>query len=148
MTLTSDQLLLRRFARTVRVATATAFAEFELTAGRAMASAPIAFRALAAKGADGWSFPAAGLLAVDGLIHAALVRDADGRLSVLKLQARGVAGLDRWAGRAARVSFGPFGPDVDVAFDGNGAADVPLAGLEIVEEDLAAFDMWPLTDKT
>ena len=137
----TDARLIRRFLNTVRVATATALAEYELTAGRALAAAPVQFRALAAKGAGGWRFPAAGLEAADGLLLATLERDDADAPARLILQAQGSAGLDAFAGRAALLSFGPVGPDADVTFDIGGRAVAELAGLDLDEDELASFSL-------
>jgi hypothetical protein len=141
MTDSADARLLRRFLTTVRVATATALAEYELTAGRASAAAPVVFRALAAKGADGWRFPAAGIEAADGLVHAALERDEAGAPARLVLQAQGSAGLSAYAGRRVAIAFGPLGPDATAAFDAGGRASIDLAPLGLDEDELAAFDL-------
>ncbi len=139
MMATDDTALLRRFLRTIRVSTHTALAEYELAEGRAGAAAPVRFQALAAKGADRFRFPAAGIAAGDGLLAARLGRTATGEPAALRLQAEGAAGLDAYAGRAGRLRFGPFGPEADVRFDRDGLAEVPLAGLGLDEDDLAAF---------
>lgn len=141
MTETDDARLLRRFLNTVRVATATALAEYELTAGRATATAPVRFQALAAKGAEGWRFPAAGLEAADGLILATLERDDGGVPARLVLQAQGSAGLDAWAGTAAELALGPYGPAFDIAFDASGRAIADLTDVAIDEDELAAFTL-------
>lgn len=137
----SDARLLRRFANTVRVATATALAEYELTAGRTAATAPVQFRALAAKGTDGWRFPAAGLEAADGLVLATLERDDAGAPARLVLQAQGSAGLDAWAGRDAELGLGAFGPSFAVSFDAGGRAVADLTAVAIDEDELAAFTL-------
>ncbi|HUG60315.1 MAG TPA: hypothetical protein VMP03_00620 [Methylomirabilota bacterium] len=139
--MTEDTALLRRFLRTVRVATHTALAEYEIGEGRRHGAAPVRFHALAAKGADGWRFPDAGLAAADGLVTATLERDEAGAPATLVLQAQGSAGLDVYAGRSGRVAFGQIGPDADVAFDADGRATVTLAGLGVDEDDLAAFQL-------
>ncbi len=141
MTETADTRLLRRFLNTVRVATATAVAEYELTAGRAMAAAPVRFQALAAKGADGWRFPAAGLEAADGLVLATLERDDAGAPARLVLQAQGSAGLDAWAGAGAHLALAGFGPEFDLAFDTGGRAVADLTGVALDEDELAAFTL-------
>lgn len=133
-----DPRLARRFLNTLRVATATAVAQYDLAAGRA-AAAPVRFQALAAKGADGWRFPAAGLAAADGLLLAMLDRDEAGAPARLVLQAQGSAGLAAWAGAAATVTLSGFGPSFDVAFDDGGRAVADLAGVALDEDELAAF---------
>jgi hypothetical protein len=143
MTDATDPRLLRRFLNTVRVATATALAEYELTVGRAAGAAPAVFRALAAKVADGWRFPAEGLESADGLVHAALERDAAGAPDRLVLQARGSAGLAAYADRRLRLSFGPLLPEAVAGFGPDGRAVVPLAGLGLDEDELSAFVLSP-----
>ncbi len=141
MTETADTRLLRRFLNTVRVATATAIAEYELTAGRAMAAAPVRFQALAAKGADGWRFPAAGLEAADGLLLATLERDETGAPARLVLQAQGSAGLDVYAGASVRLLLGTYGPEFDLGFDAGGRASADLTTVAIDEDELSAFTL-------
>jgi hypothetical protein len=137
--MTEDTVLLRRFLRTVRVASYTALAEYEIGEGRRTGAAPVRFEALAAKSAGAWRFPEGGLAADDGLVAATLVRDAAGAPGRLVLQAQGSAGLDTYANRAARVSFGPVGPDAALRFDADGRAAVDLAGLDLDESELASF---------
>lgn len=133
--------LYRRLLRTVRVATHTALAEYELGETGRLAAAPVAFRALAAKGAGDVIFPEAGVAGSDGLVAARLVRDADGAPEALVLQAQGSAGLTIYAGRAITVSFGPLDPDAEGRFDADGRAVVALAGLGLDEADLMSFSI-------
>jgi hypothetical protein len=141
--MTDDTALLRRFLRTVRVATHTALAEYELTDLNRSARSPVQFRALAAKGLDGWRFPEDGLAAADGLIVATVERDRDGTLVALILQVQGAAGLDAWAGRSVRVDFGALAEAV-TRFDTDGRARVALAALALAEDDLATFAIEPV----
>lgn len=138
--MTDETALLRRLARTVRVATHTALAEYEL--GRAGAAVRrVTFQALAAKTADTFRFPDAGLVSGDGLVSAHLDRDAEGKPAGLILQAQGSAGLSAYAGRTATVTFGPLGPEADASFDADGRAVVDLAAHALSEDDLAGFEL-------
>lgn len=134
-----DQIILRRFARTVRVAAHTALAEYEIAEARLAAAAPASFRALAAKGTAGFRFPDGGLLAEDGLLTATVERDPSGRPARLRIQALGAVGLDHFADREGRIHFGAGGPEAALRFDLNGRAAVALARLDLDESDLSSF---------
>jgi hypothetical protein len=141
--MTDDTALLRRFLRTVRVATHTALAEYEMTDLNRSARAPVEFRALAAKGLQGWRFPDGGLAAADGLVLATVERDGNGTAVALVLQAQGAAGLDAWAGRSIRLDFGALAESV-TRFDADRRARVVLAALGLAEDDLATFVIEPV----
>jgi hypothetical protein len=135
-----NALAARRFLRTLRVTTATALAEYDLSRGRS-ATAPVAvFRALAAKGAGAWRYPDAGVTSADGLLVATLVRDQDGAPQALQLQAQGSAGLSSFAEREAELRFGSH-PAISGAFDRDGRWRVSLHGVDIKEAELASFDL-------
>jgi len=137
---TFDQATLRRFLRSVRVATNTALAEYDLNAStHALGAAQ--FRALAAKGPGGWTFPEVGLMSGDGLVLATIERGENGTLGALVLQAQGLAGLGELAGRAAVLRVG--GHALPCAFDRGGRSAVALAGIDLREDDLADFDLLP-----
>ena len=136
----TELVLLRRFSRTVRVATATALAEYELASAR-LASTGLRFQALAALSADGWRFPEAGLASADGLVSATVARDDDGKVHRLILQAQGAAGLQAYADRMVRLHLTGFGGSADLRFDRSGRAAVDLEGLIADEEDLATFTL-------
>jgi hypothetical protein len=138
--MTDDTALYRRFLRTVRVATHTALAEYELAETRRAGGVQARFQALAAKGPGAWRFPDSGLAAADGLLTARLERDAAGLPSSLILQADGAAGLDSWAARSARIAIGPL-VETDVVFDSAGRATVALAALMVEEDELAGFSV-------
>lgn len=144
--MTEDALLLRRFLRTVRVATHTALAEYEIEQARRQIGAPVQFQALAAKGLDRWRFPEAGIAGTDGLLTATLERDSVGAPGALILQAEGAAGLEAWAGRKVRVTFGPLA-FAEARFDADGRAVAALAGLGLAEDELATFAIEPVDDQ-
>lgn len=135
-----DQRLLHRFARTVRVAAATALAEYELT-GRRESGNVVQFMALAAKGAAAFRFPQDGVQSSDGLLVATVARNREEAVERLILQAQGAAGLSAYAGRSFTLRFGPFVETEPVAFDPAGRADVDVSGLVLDEDDLAAFSL-------
>lgn len=134
----AERMLMRRFARTVRVATATALAEYELSAMRTVARGA-RFQALAAKGVGAWRFPEAGITSADGLLTATVDRSAVGAPERLVLQANGAAGLDLYAGTGAVLSLGGFAGELPLSFDGNGRAVAHLADLDIEEDELSSF---------
>lgn len=140
MTEDGNAFAARRFLRTLRVATATALAEYDLARGRAQAAPAAQFRALAAKGPDGWRFPDAGLASQDGLLLASLLRDDTGAPLRLDLQAQGSAGLSIFAERDVELRLGPA-MAVEGAFDRDGRWSVPLSGQDVDEPALAAFDL-------
>jgi hypothetical protein len=140
MTVSFDDATRHRFLRTLRVATGVAIARYHQSEGQA-AFVPVArFRALAAKGADAWRFPEAGVLSTDGLVLATLVRADDGVPVVLELQAQGSAGLTTFAGRSVMVTLAGMAP-IGAAFDRLGRLRLDIAGFGFGEDDLATFDL-------
>ncbi|HEY1942562.1 MAG TPA: hypothetical protein VGH40_10615 [Roseiarcus sp.] len=126
-----------RFLRSLRVATQTALALDEMERARRTARPATSFAALAAKGAEDWRFPAAGVLSGDGLVLAELLCETeDGE--TLALQAQGAAGLATYAGRSVRVRLGETA-SVEAAFDRNGGLRIPLAPHSVSEADLATL---------
>lgn len=126
----------RRFLRSLRVATGTAMAAYDLSRNRAAASGS-QFLALAAKGVGAFQFPDAGLLSVDGLLRARLTRESDGG-ALLVLQAQGATGLLTYGERHARLSLGGE-LILDSRFDRNGTLTIGLAPEELEEADLSRF---------
>jgi hypothetical protein len=139
MTAKLDTLTAHRFARTVRVTLGTALAEYDLTDGRARAASASVFRALAAKSRDAWAFPAMGVISRDGLVLAELERSLDGTPARLILQAQGSAGLSVFAGRSASLTL-KVGT-LRGSFDRDGRFAVDLHGLDVTDDDLAAFEL-------
>lgn len=131
----------RRLLRTLRVATNTALAEYDLGRGRAAARSSASFMALAAKGAGDFRFPEAGILSGDGLVAADVERDAAGEPVRLVLQAQGSAGLEAYAGAAIVVMLGLI--EAGGRFDRDGRLVLDLAGLGLDETDLSAFTIGP-----
>lgn len=128
-----------RFLRTLRVATQTALAQYDLHRERAAGRPTLTFRALAAKGAGDWRFPASGLMSADGLVLAKLMREGSGA-PMLELQAQGLVGLSLYANRSARVTFA-VGLAAQGAFDRDGRMRLSLEETTIKEADLAAFEL-------
>ncbi len=89
-----DTALLRRFLRTVRVATHTGARRVRIDRPEPLCAGTGPVRALAAKGLEGWRFPDGGLAAADGLVVATVERDGAGAALALVLQVLGAAGLD------------------------------------------------------
>jgi hypothetical protein len=133
-----------RFLRTLRVATQTALAQYTMSGGRTVSRPTLAFMALAAKGADAWRFPAAGVTSADGLVLATLVREPTGA-AILELQAQGVVGLSLYANRSARVAFSSGRTDHG-AFDRDGRMRLVLGETAIEDTDLANFELELLDD--
>lgn len=128
-----------RFLRTLRVATGTALAEYDLRRGRAAGRPAAAFQALAAKGPGDWRFPDSGLMSSDGSVLAKLSRQPTGA-HVLELQAQGLVGLSTYANRAARVRVGEL-LDADGVFDRDGRLHLVFEQSALSEADLADFEL-------
>ncbi len=128
----------RRFLHSLRVATGTALAGYDLQARR-MAGGGAQFLALAAKGVEAFQFPEAGLLSADGLLRARLAREADGG-ATLTVQAQGAAGLHTYAMKRAQLSLGD-GLTLASAFDRNGTLALGLTPEEVAEADLSRFTL-------
>jgi hypothetical protein len=143
MTTTSSPREIARFLRTLRVATQTALALDDLVGGRGEMRRTTTFQALAASGADGWRFPAEGLVSADGLLLAQL--SAGEPPSALVLQAQGAVGLATYAGRRVLLRFTPAG-EFEGVFDRDGRLEVPSDGGAIDLAGLAAFDIETLDD--
>ncbi len=122
MTTTSNPRETARFLRTLRVATQTALALDDLVGGRGEMRRTTTFSALAASGAEGWRFPADGLVSADGLLLARL--SAGEPASALVLQAQGAVGLSTYAGRRVLLRFRPAG-EFEGVFDRDGRLEVP-----------------------
>ncbi len=126
-----------RFLRTLRVATQSALAEYEMTRARRDLRSNVTFLALAAKGAGEWRFPVEGLLSADGLVLATL--ETDGATArALVLQAQGAAGLARYAGLQTQVCL-QDGHSFDAVFDRDGRLALPLDALEMSVTDFSGF---------
>ena len=134
MTDIDDPRAAARFLRTLRVVAQTAIAVEDMRRGRA-APARVPFLALAAKGTEGWRFPAAGLTSADGLVIARLLHEAEDA-KVLALQAQGAAGLAAYAGRAARVWLGEASA-LEGVFDRDGRLHVVLDAKVLAVSDLS-----------
>ena len=128
-----------RFLRTLRVATQTAIAGDDLGRPAERARFASTFAALAAKGAEDWRFPAAGLLSGDGLVLAHLLREGDDA-KVLALQAQGAAGLAAYAERAVTVRLGQ-GLAIDGVFDRDGRLHVVLDAEALARADLSRLEI-------
>lgn len=128
-----------RFLRTLRVTTQTALALDDLQRGRSQTRPATAFAALAARGADEWRFPAAGLMSSDGLVLARLLRQAQDT-QVLELQAQGLAGLSTYANRSARVLLGAHFA-AEGLFDRDGRLHIVLDDEAIGDADLSKFEL-------
>jgi len=128
----------RRFLRSLRVATQTALAGYDLSRSRA-AEGGASFLALAAKGPGEFRFPEAGIVSSDGLLRATLERDAAGG-AVLTLQAEGATGLKAYAARGARLRLG-LGLDFDSSFDRNGTLRLGLDRDETHAANFSRFDL-------
>ena len=139
MTRTDNPREIARFLRTLRVATQTALALDDLKPGRGETRPVTSFSALAAKSADEWRFPAAGLMSADGLLLAQL-SDVNERSKVLALQAQGASGLSAYAGRPVRLRLGA-GQVVEGVFDPDGRLEVASVGDDLSEADFCAFEI-------
>lgn len=128
-----------RFLRTLRVATGTALAEYDIRRGRAAGRPAASFQALAAKGPGDWRFPESGLMSSDGLVLARLSHEPAGG-HILELQALGVVGLSAYANRAARVRVGAH-LEADGGFDRDGHLRVVFEQAALSEVDLADFEL-------
>ena len=132
-----DTRRIRRFLRTLRVATQTALAFEEFSGSRARSATT--FSALAAKGAQDWRFPAAGVMSADGLVLARLLHENEAT-KVLALQAQGAAGLSTYAERAIRLRL-TSGDALEGVFDRDGQLHILLDAHLVREPDLAAFEI-------
>jgi hypothetical protein len=139
MTSTFDPREAARFLRTLRVAAQTAIARHDLGGVGAGARPISSFAALAAKGAEDWRFPAAGILSGDGLVLARLLHESEDA-KVLALQAQGVAGLSGYAERAVKVRLGE-GFEIDGMFDRDGGLHVVLDAEALARADFARLEV-------
>ena len=130
----------RRFLRTLRVATGTALAEHDLAHRRGFAGATATFHALAAKGTGEWRFPDGGVMSSDGLVRARLVRDDIGKPLVIEFQAQGSAGLLSFAERSIEADFGA-GRLLGGRFDRDGRLMLRFEDTVLGEGDLATFEL-------
>jgi hypothetical protein len=128
-----------RFLRTLRVAAQTALALDDQQRGGAPMRPVSSFAAPAAKGADEWRFPAAGLLSADGLVLAHLLHQ-DEKTKVLALQAQGAAGLATYALRGVRVRLGEA-LRIDGVFDRDGRLHVVLDDEGPSEAELSLLEI-------
>ena len=141
MTPTFDPRDAARFIHSLRVATGTALAGYDLARGQAV-SGGAQFLALAARGVGAYQFPEAGLVSGDGLLRAKLARQPDGG-AVLTLQAQGAVGLQSYAQQRARLGMGD-GLTLESQFDRNGTLAIGLAPEEVEEADLSRFTVSPI----
>ena len=139
MSSTFDRREAARFLRTLRVATQTAIARDEHGRSGVRARPVSTFAALAAKGAEEWRFPAAGIVSGDGLVLARLLRESDDA-KALALQAQGVAGLTAYAKRAVKVRLGEAF-EFDGVFDRDGRLHVLLDAEALARADLSQLQI-------
>ena len=139
MSSTFDPRDAARFLRTLRVATQTVIALDDLGSANARSRPISTFAALAAKGADAWRFPAAGILSGDGLVLARLHHEGD-EAKVLELQAQGAAGLSAYAQRTVKVRLGEA-LLFDGVFDRDGALHVVLDAEALARADLSRLEI-------
>ena len=97
----------------------------------------------AAKGAENWRFPAAGLVSADGLVRA-LLNDAEADRWTLTLEAQGAVGLHVYAGREASLRLGAMRA-LRGRFAGDGVMRLVFAPEGLVAADLADMEI-VLTD--
>ena len=128
-----------RFLRTLRVTTQTAIALNDLDRAGERARPVSTFAALAAKGADEWRFPAAGILSGDGLVLARLEHESD-EAKVLTLQAQGVVGLSAYAQRGVKVRLGDA-LQIEGVFDRDGRLHVVLDGDALTRADFSRLEI-------
>ena len=128
----------RRFIHSLRVATGTALAAYDLSRSRTVAGGA-QFLALAARSVGAFQFPEDGLQSADGLLRARLTRQSDGG-AVLTLQAQGAVGLQTYAQRRAQLSLAE-GLMLEGQFDRNGTWSLGLAPDELEEADLSRFSV-------
>lgn len=138
MTEAFDELTLRRFQRTMRVALNTALAEYNVTGRRSASGSAIVFRALAAKGPGAFRFPQKGISSSDGLLLATVERGQYEEVVSLRIQAQGSVGLTTFAGRQAEVEIG-FDKQSG-RFGRDGGLEIALSG-PVDEQALASFDL-------
>jgi hypothetical protein len=139
MNSTFDPREAARFLRTLRIATQTTIALNDLGRAGERGRPVSTFAALAAKGAEEWRFPAAGIMSGDGLVLARLLHEGDGA-KVLALQAQGAVGLDAYAQRAVKVRLGEA-LELDGMFDRDGRLHVVLDADALERADFSRLEI-------